>query len=194
MDIIQIIALMVLIVIIFVAVRSLRIVPQTEVVIIERWGKYHSTLTGGLNVIWPFIDKPRKLTWRYVRQDIGGKIHVVRQRVDHVDLRETIYSFPRHNVITQDNVQIEIKVILFFQISDPIKAVYEISTLPDAIEKLTITTLRKIISELSLGQALASRKTIDGKLWQVLHDTMDTWGVKVHRAGLLDIVRPPDMH
>lgn len=194
MDPIQIIALTLLVLIILMVVRGLRIVPQAEVVIIERLGKYHTTLTSGVNVIWPFIDKPRKIMWRYVKQDTaGGQSYIVQLFVDHIDLRETVYDFPRQNVITQDNVQIEINALLYFQITDPTKAVYEISNLPDAIEKLTQTTLRNIIGELSLDQTLTSRDTINRKLRLVLDDATDKWGVKVNRVELQDIVPPPDV-
>lgn len=194
MEPLQIIALTVLILIILMVVRGLRIVPQAEVVIIERLGKYHTTLTSGVNVIWPFIDKPRKIMWRYVKQDVGATQPIIVQLlVDHIDLRETVYDFPRQNVITQDNVQIEINALLYFQITDPTKAVYEISNLPDAIEKLTQTTLRNIIGELSLDQTLTSRDTINRKLRIVLDDATDKWGVKVNRVELQDIVPPPDV-
>lgn len=194
MEPLQIIALTVLILIILMVVRGLRIVPQAEVVIIERLGKYHTTLTSGVNVIWPFIDKPRKIMWRYVKQDVGAPQPIIVQLlVDHIDLRETVYDFPRQNVITQDNVQIEINALLYFQITDPTKAVYEISNLPDAIEKLTQTTLRNIIGELSLDQTLTSRDTINRKLRIVLDDATDKWGVKVNRVELQDIMPPPDV-
>ncbi len=194
MEPIQIIALTLLILIILMVVRGLRIVPQAEVVIIERLGKYHTTLTSGVNVIWPFIDKPRKIMWRYVKQDTaGGQSYIVQLFVDRIDLRETVYDFPRQNVITQDNVQIEINALLYFQITDPTKAVYEISNLPDAIEKLTQTTLRNILGELSLDQTLTSRDTINRKLRLVLDEATDKWGVKVNRVELQDIVPPPDV-
>lgn len=194
MEPIQIIALTILVLIILMVVRGLRIVPQAEVVIIERLGKYHTTLTSGVNVIWPFIDKPRKIMWRYVKQDApGGQSYIVQLFVDRIDLRETVYDFPRQNVITQDNVQIEINALLYFQITDPTKAVYEISNLPDAIEKLTQTTLRNIIGELSLDQTLTSRDTINRKLRLVLDEATDKWGVKVNRVELQDIVPPPDV-
>ncbi len=194
MEPVQVIALTILILIILMVVRGLRIVPQAEVVIIERLGKYHTTLTSGVNVIWPFIDKPRKIMWRYVKHDVSGAQPYIQQLlVDHIDLRETVYDFPRQNVITQDNVQIEINALLYFQITDPTKAVYEISNLPDAIEKLTQTTLRNIIGELSLDQTLTSRDTINRKLRFVLDDATDKWGVKVNRVELQDIVPPPDV-
>jgi regulator of protease activity HflC (stomatin/prohibitin superfamily) len=186
-----VLALAVLIVIL--VLRGLRIVQQAEVVIVERLGRYHATLTSGVNIIWPFIDKPRKILWRWVQQEIGGTARVFQREVDRIDLRETVYDFPRQNVITQDNVQIEINALLYFQITDPVKAVYEISNLPDAIEKLTQTTLRNIIGELTLDQTLTSRDTINAKLRAILDDAADKWGVKVNRVELQDITPPQDV-
>jgi regulator of protease activity HflC (stomatin/prohibitin superfamily) len=108
-----------------------------------------------------------------------------------IDLREQVYDFPKQNVITKDNVQTEINALLYFQIMDPYKAAYEINNLPNAIEKLTQTTLRNIIGELELDETLTSRDTINTKLRAVLDDATDKWGVKVNRVELQDIT-PPD--
>ena len=105
-------------------------------------------------------------------------------------MRETVYEFPKQNVITKDNVATEINAIIYFQITDPVKAVYEISNLPDAIEKLTQTTLRNVIGEMDLDQTLTSRDTINGKLRSVLDEATHKWGVKVSRVELQDI-NPP---
>ena len=178
------------ILIIVLVVRGLRIVQQAEVVIVERLGRYHATLSSGVNVIWPFIDKPRRITWRYMQNDLS---RVRTQVTDRIDLREAVYDFPRQNVITQDNVQIEINALLYFQITDAVKAVYEISNLPDALEKLTQTTLRNIIGELTLDQTLTSRDTINQKLRIILDEAADKWGVKVNRVELQDIIPPQDI-
>ncbi len=175
-------------------IRGLRIVQQAEVVIIERLGKYHTTLTSGINIIWPFFDKPRKIIWRFLVPGAGGEpsSYILRE-MDRIDLRETVYDFPRQNVITADNVLIEINALLYFQITDPIKAVYEINNLPDAIEKLTQTSLRNIIGELSLDQTLTSRDTINQKLRILLDEATDKWGVRINRVELQDIMPPPDI-
>jgi len=104
-----------------------------------------------------------------------------------------VYDFPRQNVITKDNVAIEINALLYFQITDPVKAVYEIANLPDAIEKLTQTTLRNVIGELDLDETLASRDTINAKLRAILDEATDKWGVKVNRVELQDINPPKDI-
>lgn len=187
-----VLALAVLVVLL--VIRGLRIVQQAEVVIVERLGKFHTTLTSGINIIWPFIDKPRKIVWRYIAAGaIDESTRYIVRELDRIDLRETVYDFPRQNVITSDNVQIEINALLYFQITDPIKAIYEIYNLPDAIEKLTQTSLRNIIGELSLDQTLTSRDTINQKLRILLDEATDKWGVRINRVELQDIVPPPDI-
>lgn len=180
--------------IIVLVVRGLRIVQQAEVVIVERLGRYHATLHSGVNVIWPFIDKPRRITWRYVQYDVtGARLQVLQRETERIDLRETVYDFPRQNVITKDNVQIEINALLYFQITDAVKAVYEISNLPDAIEKLTQTALRNLIGGLPLDETLTSREQINHKLRIILDEACEKWGVKVNRVELQDISPPQDI-
>src|SRR5690606_30679799 len=112
------------------------------------------------------------------------------REVSRIEMRESVYDFPRQSVITKDNVITEINAMLYFQIVDPIKAVYEISNLPDAIEKLTQTTLRNVVGEMDLDETLSSRDTINSKLRAVLDQATDKWGVKVNRVELQDI-NPP---
>ena len=109
---------------------------------------------------------------------------------NRIDLREQVYDFDKQNVITKDNIQMQINALLYFQIVDPFKAVYEINNLPNAIEKLTQTTLRNIIGELELDQTLTSRDTINTKLRSVLDDATNKWGIKVNRVELQDITPP----
>ena len=169
------------------------IVRQAEVVIIERLGKYHATLTSGLNLIIPIIDAKRTIAWKYVITRPDGKNTYVTSTADRIDLRAMVYDFPRQNVITKDNVTIEINALLYFQIVDSQKAVYEINNLPDALEKLTQTTLRNVIGELELDQTLISRDTINNKLRMILDEATDKWGVKVNRVELQDIVPPKEI-
>jgi len=169
------------------------IVRQAEVVIIERLGKYHATLTSGLNLIIPIIDAKRTIAWKYVITRPDGKNTYVTSTADRIDLREMVYDFPRQNVITKDNVTIEINALLYFQIVDSQKSVYEINNLPDALEKLTQTTLRNVIGELELDQTLISRDTINNKLRMILDEATDKWGVKVNRVELQDIVPPKEI-
>ncbi|MBP3786158.1 MAG: SPFH/Band 7/PHB domain protein [Bacteroidaceae bacterium] len=170
-----------LLLVIILAVKSLVIIPQSETKIIERLGRYHATLQPGINVIIPFIDSAKQIVVMRNRRYIYS---------DSIDLREQVYDFDKQNVITKDNVQTEINALLYFQIVDPFKAVYEINNLPNAIEKLTQTTLRNIIGELELDETLTSRDTINTKLRAVLDDATNKWGVKVNRVELQDITPP----
>jgi regulator of protease activity HflC (stomatin/prohibitin superfamily) len=190
--ILVILGLIALFVIIF-AGMGLKIVQQSETMVIERLGKYSRTLQAGINVIWPIIDRPRQIMWRYVREGMDSRNIVFKTSVSKIDLRETVYDFPKQNVITKDNVVTEINAILYFQVIDPVRAVYEISNLPDAIEKLTQTTLRNVIGEMYLDETLTSRDTINAKLRSVLDEATHKWGVKVNRVELQDINPPHDI-
>lgn len=169
---------------------GVKVVPQSETRVIERLGRFHSVLSPGLNFIIPFIDKPKTIYTRRVEQGLGGR-HMVRTVATTViDLREQVYDFPSQQVITRDNVTTEINALLYFQITDPKKAVYEIDNLPNAIEKLTQTSLRNVIGELELDETLTSRDTINTKLQAILDDATNKWGVKVNRVELQDITPP----
>ena len=160
---------------------SIVIIPQSETRIVERLGKYHETLKPGVNIIVPFIDRAKVI----ISLENG------RYRYTNViDLREQVYDFDKQNVITKDNIQMQINALLYFQIVDPFKAVYEINNLPNAIENLTQTTLRNIIGELELDETLTSRDTINTKLRAVLDDATNKWGIKVNRVELQDITPP----
>jgi regulator of protease activity HflC (stomatin/prohibitin superfamily) len=170
--------------------KGIRIVKQSEAMIIERLGKYHRTLDSGINVIIPVIDRPRQINWRYTETGFNGEIISIFKLQDRIDLRENVYDFPKQNVITRDNVVTEINALIYFQIVDPLKSVYEIGNLPNAIEKLTQTTLRNVVGEMDLDQCLSSRDTINSKLRAILDDATNKWGVKVNRVELQDI-NPP---
>lgn len=175
-----ILVVIVLIAIVFVK-KTVVIIPQSETMIIERLGKYYATLSPGVNIIIPFIDNAKKII--IVRR--GAYVY------DNViDLREQVYDFSKQNVITKDNIQMQIDAIIYFQIVDPFKAVYEIVNMPNAIEKLTQTTLRNIIGEMELDETLTSRDTINVKLRSVLDDATNKWGIKVNRVELQDIIPP----
>ncbi len=172
---------------------GIKIVQQSQTVIVERLGKYQKTLTSGINIIIPVIDKPRTIFWRFSKTDYEGRVYAVNRLVNRIDLREAVFDFPKQNVITRDNVVTEISAILYYQVTDPIKATYEIANLPEAIEKLTQTTLRNVIGEMDLDQTLTSRDTINSKLRHVLDDASNKWGVKVNRVELQDINPPRDI-
>lgn len=187
---------LIIIIVLFVLIlasKGLKVVQQAEVIIVERLGKYHKTLSSGLHIIWPIIDKPRGFNWRYIKEDFKGNKYIQQTFVNRMDLRESVYDFPKQNVITSDNVSIEINALVYFQVTDPFKAIYEINNLPDAIEKLTQTTLRNVIGELDLDKTLTSRDTINSKLRDILDEASDKWGVKVNRVELQDINPPKEI-
>jgi regulator of protease activity HflC (stomatin/prohibitin superfamily) len=161
--------------------------------IIERLGKYNRTLESGINIIIPLFDKSRSIYWRYRLIDVAGNDIITERLANRIDLREQVFDFPRQNVITKDNVTIEIDAMLYFQITDPVKSTYEITNLPNAIEKLTQTTLRNVIGELDLDGCLVSRDIINTKLRGILDEATDKWGVKVNRVELQDITPPPEI-
>ena len=181
MDIMSYVLIAIVICVVIFVKMALVIIPQSETKIIERLGKYYATLKPGINVIIPFIDRAKAI----VTMQHGRYVYT-----NTIDLREQVFDFARQNVITKDNIQMEINALLYFQIMDPFKAVYEINNLPNAIEKLTQTTLRNIIGELELDQTLTSRDTINTKLRAVLDEATDKWGVKVNRVELQDIIPP----
>ena len=193
MEITSIISTFILIFAALIVIKGIRIVKQSESMIIERLGKYSSTLNAGINVIIPIIDKPRIVQWRYAVEDGQGRRYVTYKSRERIDLRETVFDFPKQSVITKDNVVTEINALIYFQIVDPVKSVYEINNLPNAIEKLTQTTLRNVIGELELDDCLASRDTINNKLRIILDDATNKWGVKVNRVELQDINPPQDI-
>jgi regulator of protease activity HflC (stomatin/prohibitin superfamily) len=178
-------------VVVVLAVKGIKIVQHSKIIIIERLGRYHATLESGVNIIWPFIDKPREIIWRFTLEGLHGETVYLKKSVTDIDLRETVYDFPSQSVITADNVQIMINAVLYFQITDPVKAVYEVQDLPDAIEKLTQTSLRNVVGDMDLDKTLTSRDTINGTLRALLEDATNKWGVKVNRVELQDI-NPPE--
>ena len=169
---------------------GVKVVPQSETRVVERLGRFHSVLSPGLNFIIPFIDKPKTIYTRSVVAGSNGRHYVRTYSTKIIDLREQVYDFPSQQVITRDNVTTEINALLYFQITDPKKAVYEIDNLPNAIEKLTQTSLRNVIGELELDETLTSRDTINTKLQAILDDATNKWGVKVNRVELQDITPP----
>lgn len=189
MDTLFLLALLALIAIILVF-AGVKVVPQSETRVIERLGRFHSVLSPGLNLIWPFIDKPKTIYTRRVEMALNGRTIVRMTTTCSIDLREQVYDFPSQQVITKDNVTTEINALLYFQIVDPKKSVYEIDNLPNAIEKLTQTSLRNVIGELELDETLTSRDTINSRLQSILDDATNKWGVKVNRVELQDITPP----
>ena len=173
--------------------KGVIIVQQTEEMIIERWGKFHAVLRPGLNFIIPFIDTPHGITMKISQKGIDGQTYPYVRVMNKIDMRESVYDFPRQNVITKDNVTISINALLYFQIVDSRSAVYEITNLVDAIEKLTQTTLGNLVGQLDLDETLVSRDKINQELRAILDEATNKWGVKVNRVELQDINPPADI-
>lgn len=169
------------------------LVKQAEAVVIERLGKFHTILGPGLHFIVPFIDKTRSVRWSYVKEVDGKRYYRYTKTLNRIDLREAVYDFPKQNVITKDNVTMEINALLYYQITDTKAAVYEVNNLPQAIEQLTQTTLRNVIGSLDLDESLTSRDQINEKLRIILDEATDKWGVKVNRVELKEVNPPMDI-
>ena len=173
--------------------KGVIIVKQAEVVIVERLGKFDRVLESGFNFIIPIIETSRGILWKTTQKTLDGKTYSIVREIDRIDLRETVYDFPRQNVITKDNVSISINALLYFQIVDPKSATYEIQNLPDAIEKLTQTTLRNLVGQIDLDETLVSRDKINQELRTILDEATNKWGVKISRVELQDIIPPVDI-
>ena len=181
------------IIVIALLVNSLVLVQQAEVVVIERLGKFYRLLHPGLHFVLPFLDLKRTVLWSYVEIGHDKRYYRFQRSLNRIDLREAVYDFPKQNVITKDNVTMEINALLYYQITDVRAAVYEISNLPEAIEKLTQTTLRNVIGSMDLDESLVSRDEINTKLTIILDEATDKWGVKVNRVELQEVNPPADI-
>src|SRR5881227_2751445 len=163
-----IVVLVVALVVLFVLARTVRIVPQARAGVIERLGRYHRTLNPGLAIVVPFMDRLRPL----------------------IDLREQVVSFPPQPVITEDNLVVNIDSVIYFQVTDAKAATYEIANYIQAIEQLTVTTLRNVIGGLALEKTLTSRDEINNALRGVLDEATGKWGIRVNRVELKAIDPP----
>lgn len=163
-------ALLIVFVIVLLA-KTVRIVPQARAGIVERFGKYKTSLPAGLNILVPFIDKVRYM----------------------IDLREQVVSFPPQPVITEDNLVVSIDTVIYFQVTDPVAATYEIANYIQAVEQLTMTTLRNIVGGMDLEETLTSRDAINSRLRGVLDEATGKWGIRVNRVELKGIDPPPSI-
>ena len=185
-----IVGIIALIVIIYV-LSGFTIVQQSSTIVVERLGRYNRTLPSGINFILPILEKPRNIDSAVVKKNAAGQEYVRTERTTRIDLREQLFDFPDQDVISKENIMLKINAMIYYQITDPFKSVYEINNLPLAIEKLTLTTLRSVIGEMKLDEILSTRESINNKIRNVLDDTTNKWGVKVNRVELLDITPPP---
>ena len=163
--------LILLVIILIIAAKSIKVVKQAEVYIIERLGKFYKVADAGLTIIVPFFDHVRSV----------------------VSLKQQTMDVPPQGVITKDNVTITIDTVVFYQITDPAKAVYEIQSLKKGIEYLAITTIRDIVGKMDLDATFSSRDTINDKLRVILDEATDQWGCKVDRVEIKDITPPADI-
>src|SRR3954447_1330027 len=163
-----IVLLVVAAVVVFTLARTIRIVPQANAGLVERLGRYQRTLNPGVAIVIPFIDRLRPL----------------------IDLREQVVSFEPQPVITEDNLVVNIDTVLYFQITDPKSATYEVQSYIRAIEQLTVTTLRNVIGGMELEECLTSRDQINGQLRGVLDEATGKWGIRVNRVELKAIDPP----
>ena len=163
--------LVLLVMILVIAFMSIKIVKQSEVYIIERLGKFYKVADAGLTIIIPFFDHVRSV----------------------VSLKQQTMDIPPQGVITKDNVTITIDTVVFYQITDPAKAVYEIQSLKKGIEYLAITTIRDIIGKMDLDETFSSRDGINNQLRVVLDEATDRWGCKIDRVEIKDITPPADI-
>src|SRR5574339_1135030 len=172
---------------------SLKIVGQAEVLVVERLGRFHRVARSGLNLLIPFIERPRPIDVRYVEADPAGIKKITAGSSSRIDLREQVLNFPSQPVITKDNVTIDIDAVLYYRIADPQKATYAVQNLPYALETLTRTTLRNIVGEMELDQTLASRDQINRRMREVIEEASIGWGVDVTRGELQAIEPPSDI-
>ena len=160
-----------LIIVLVIAFKSIKVVKQAEVYIIERLGKFHKVADAGLTIIVPFLDHVRSV----------------------VSLKQQTMDIPPQGVITKDNVTITIDTVVFYQITDPAKAVYEIQSLKKGIEYLAITTIRDIVGKMDLDETFSSRDSINQQLRVILDEATDRWGCKIDRVEIKDINPPSDI-
>jgi regulator of protease activity HflC (stomatin/prohibitin superfamily) len=181
----------VLVVVIFVS--SVKIVGQAEVMVVERLGRFDRIARSGLNLLIPFMERPRAIDVRFLESDVAGNRRVIQSATTRIDLREQVLNFPSQPVITKDNVTIDIDAVLYYRIADPQKATYSVQNLPYALETLTRTTLRNIVGEMELDATLTSRDVINKRMREVIEEASIGWGVDVTRVELQSIEPPRDI-
>src|SRR3712207_5746624 len=168
---ILIVLAVVLLLIVIVVYKSILVIPQAQAAVIERLGRFRTVAPPGMNFLAPFFDRVRA----------------------RIDLREQVVSFPPQPVITQDNLTVSIDTVVYFQVTDPRAAVYEISNYIIGVEQLTTTTLRNVVGGMSLEETLTSRDSINGQLRGVLDEATGRWGLRVARVELRSIDPPPSI-
>src|SRR5947208_9269961 len=170
------------IVLLIIAWKTIKIVPQSSVLLIERLGRFHRIAASGLNIIVPFFEAPRAVYWTNVRPG-----------TTFIDLREQFIDLPPQSVISRDNVMVNVDSVVYWQITDPVKATYEVNDLVGSLVQLTFTGMRSVIGKLDLDHTLSSRDQINSELRVILDEATDKWGVKVTRVDIKNITPPEDV-
>src|SRR5438128_783716 len=170
------------IVLLVIALKTIKIVPQATVMLVERPGRFGKVASSGLNILMPFLDKPRAVYWTNTRPGLSS-----------IDLREQYLDLPPQPVITRDNVTIHVDSVVYWQITDPVNAVYELNDLVGGIVQLTITGMRAVMGDMDLDHTLSQRDQINSKLRLILDEATDKWGVKVTRVDVKNINPPEDV-
>src|SRR6187399_2085982 len=180
-------------VVVLLLAKSVKIIGQAEVIVVERLGRFHRVARSGLNILLPFIESPRSIDVRYFEADVSGIKRITSGHTSRIDLREQVLNFPSQPVITKDNVTIDIDAVIYYRVADPQKATYSVQNLPYALETLTRTTLRNIVGEMELDATLASRDQINRRMREVIEEASIGWGVDVTRVELQAIEPPRDI-
>lgn len=170
------------IVLLIIAVKTIRIVPQATVMLVERLGRFDKIASSGLNILIPFLDRPRAYYWTNSRPGLTS-----------IDLREQYIDLPPQPVITRDNVTIHVDSVVYWQVIDPVKAIYEMNDLVGGLVQLTITGMRAVMGDMDLDHTLSQRDQINSKLRIILDEATDKWGVKVTRVDVKNINPPEDV-
>src|SRR6476646_2797975 len=165
-----------------VALKTIKIVPQSSVLLIARFGRFPRVAASGLNIIFPFFEAARAVYWSNTRPGITS-----------IDLREQFIDLPPQSVISRDNVMVNVDSVVYWQITDPIKATYEVNDLVGSLVQLTFTGMRSVIGKLDLDHTLSSRDQINNELRLILDEATDKWGVKVTRIDIKNITPPEDV-
>src|SRR5947208_15227 len=170
------------IVLLIIAWKTIKIVPQSSVLLIERLGRFHRVAASGLNIIVPFFESPRAVYWTNTRPG-----------TTFIDLREQFIDLPAQSVISRDNVMVNVDSVIYWMVTDPVKAAYEVNDLVGSIVQLTFTGMRSVIGKLDLDHTLSSRDQINSELRMILDEATDKWGVKVTRIDIKNITPPEDV-
>ena len=178
---------------VYLVAKSVKIIGQAEVMVVERLGRFHRVARSGLNILIPVVERPKSLDVRFLQSDVGGIRKIISGSTTRIDLREQVLNFPSQPVITKDNVTIDIDAVLYYRVADPQKATYSVQNLPYALETLTRTTLRNIVGEMELDTTLTSRDIINKRMREVIEDASIGWGVDVTRVELQSIEPPRDI-